>query len=167
MRLTEKLLWSTIGLTAGALAVGYGLQGYTTAMLFFIALGMLWLYGERRMSGWAASVMLVCCVGATAFGILLGVQAGYILLGLVASLSAWDLDRFYRRIKSFEQVANEAEMERRHLLMLLSVDLLGLLLAGAALVIRTKIAFGIAFLLGLAAAWGLGQLIGFLRRESD
>jgi len=136
-------------------------------MLFFIALGMLWLYGERRMSGWAASVMLVCCVGATAFGILLGVQAGYILLGLVASLSAWDLDRFYRRIKSFEQVANEAEMERRHLLMLLSVDLLGLLLAGAALVIRTKIAFGIAFLLGLAAAWGLGQLIGFLRRESD
>jgi hypothetical protein len=167
MKLTVRLLWGTIGLTATALAVGYSLQGYTTAILFFITLGMLWLYGERRMSGWAASVMLVCCVVAAAFGILLGVHPGFLLVGMVAALSAWDLDHFYRRIKSFEQVANEAEMERRHILMLLFVDGLGLLLAGAALVIRTHIAFSVAFLLGLAAAWGLGQLIGFLRRESD
>ncbi len=165
--MTAKLALITTALAAGALALGYGLSGLWTWMLLVLALGLLWLLGQRRGWGWMASAVLVLFVIAAASGLWFGLVAGWMLSGVVAALSAWDLDHFALRLRSVERVEGAHELERRHLRRLLIADGLGLLLAALALRVEIELSFGVALLLGLFAVLGLGQVIGFLRRESD
>jgi hypothetical protein len=160
------LLISTVAATS-TLALGYGLAGLWPATLLLLALGSLWLLGQQQGWGWVASVALVFFVGAAAVGLWLDLGAGWMLLGVVAALSAWDLDRFTQRQRGAERIEKARELERRHLQRLLIVDSLGLLLATAGLQVRVGVSFGGAFSLTLLAVLGLSRVIGFLRRESD
>jgi hypothetical protein len=159
------LLISTVAATS-TLALGYGLAGLWPATLLLLVLGSFWLLGQQRGWGWVASVALVFFVGAAAVGFWLDLGAGWMLLGVVAALSAWDLDRFAQRRRGAERVEKARELERRHLQRLLIVDSLGLLLATAGLQVRVRVGFGGAFSLTLLAVLGLSRVIGFLRRES-
>jgi hypothetical protein len=87
-------------------------------------------------------------------------------VGLIAALSAWDLDHLTQRVKNASQVGERHDLEQRHLWRLLIVDGLGLLLAEAALHIRVRLDFGLALLLGLLSIVGLSQALRFLRRET-
>jgi len=89
------------------------------------------------------------------------------LVGVVAALSAWDLDHFARRLRGVERVEMRLALEWHHLRRLISVDGLGLLLAGVALAVQYKFSFDAALVLGLVAVLGLSQMISYLRRESD
>jgi hypothetical protein len=165
--MTAKLLPIGTILATGALALGYGLGGLWGWTVFAISLGFLWLLGQRRGWDWMASVGLVLFVSVAAAGLCLGVGAGWMLFGLVAALSAWDLDHFAQRLRDTGRVEGVHDLERRHLGRLLTVDGLGLLLGAVALGIEVEFGFGVAFVLGLLAILGLSQAIGFLRRESD
>jgi hypothetical protein len=165
--MSKQLLLASIVLGATALALGFGLAGDWLGVAVVVALGLLWLIGQWRGPAWTSSVGLVGFVLLAAAGLLLGLGPGWMLLGLVAALTAWDLDGFLRRLDSVEWVERRSEVERRHLLRLLLVDALGLALAALALGVRLDLSFGYLILLGLVAAWGLGRAVGFLRRESD
>jgi hypothetical protein len=169
--MTARLLPASIGLATCALALGYALGGLWAWTPLIVALGFLWLLGQWRGRGWMTSVGLVFFVGVATGGLWLDLAAGWMLFGMVAALSAWDLDYFAQRLRSVEWAETLAErrrdLERRHLWRLLLVDGLGLLLAAVALGVEVKLSFGAAFLLGLLAVLGLSQAIGFLRRESD
>ncbi len=163
----SKLLPISIILAAFVLALGYGLGGLWTETALVVVVGFLWLLGRWRGWGWMASVGLTFFVGAAAVGLWLNVGPGWTLLGVVAALSAWDLDHFVHRLERVGRVEDARYLERRHLERLLIVDGLGLLLGAVALRVKVEFGFGVALLLGLMAVLGLSQVIGFLRRESD
>jgi hypothetical protein len=167
--MVAKLLFTSTILATVALALGYGLVGLWAGVVFVLVLGFLWLVGQRRGWGWMASVMLVFFVGAASIGLWLNVQDGWMLLSVVAALSAWDLDHFAQRLSGVGQnrVEETRDLERRHLERLLIVDGLGLLFGAVALGIEVDLGFGTALLLGLLAVLGLSRAVGILRRESD
>jgi len=112
-------------------------------------------------------VALVVFVGTAAIGLQLRWGVGWALLGMMAALSAWNLDHFAQCLACAGQAEQARELERQHLWRLLIVDGLGFLLAALALGLQIKPDFGLACILGLLAIVGLSQTIRFLRRESD
>jgi len=165
--MTARLLPVTIGLAAIALAMGYAVGGVWNFSPILLATGALWWVGQKRHWNFLAPVVLVGFVVAAAFGLWLGLPAGWMLVGVVAALSAWDLDHFARRLRGVERVEMRLALERLHLLRLVSVNSLGLLLAGMALVVQYQFSFDVALVLGLVAVLGLSQMVSYLRRESD
>jgi energy-coupling factor transporter transmembrane protein EcfT len=167
--MVAKLLFTSTILNSVSLALGYGLVGLWAGAVFVMVLGFLWLIGQRRGWNWMASVMLMLFVGAASIGIWLDAPDGWMLLGAVAALSAWDLDHFTKRLSGVGQnrVEETRDLERCHLERLLVVDGLSLLFGAVALGIEVDLGFGTALLLGLLAILGLSRVIGILRRESD
>lgn len=165
--MSARVLTISTVLATAALAAGYSLSGGWLEALLVGALGTFWLLGQRRGWGWVTSMALALLVGAASIGPWLGVGPGWMLVGIVAALSAWDLDHFTRRLRNVERVENAQNLERRHLQRLLIVDTLGLLLGAVALSIRAQFGFGTAFLLGLLAILALSRVIRAIRQESD
>ena len=165
--MTARLMLISTILAASTLGLGYALNGLWGGALLALAVGILWLIGQRYGGGWVAFMSLALFVGMAAAGLELRWGAGWTLLGIVAALSAWDLDHLAQRLRHAEQVREERRLERQHLWRLLSVDGLGLLFAAIALGIRIELGFGLALILGLLAVVGLSQALRFLRRESD
>ena len=165
--MTARLLPITIGLAAIVLAMGYAVGGVWKFSPILLATGVLWWIGQKRHWNLLASVALVGFVVAAAIGLWVGLPAGWMLVGVVAALSAWDLDHFARRLRGVERVEMRLALERFHIRRLVSVDGLGLLLAGVALAVQYKFSFDVALVLGLVAVLGLSQMISYLRRESD
>jgi hypothetical protein len=168
MNVTAKLALASTLLAAAVLALGYGLGSAWSGVGPILAVGLLWLASQwRDWWGWTASWALAFFTGAAAVGLWLGLGAGWMLAGVVAALSAWDLDHFAQRLKRAGWVEGTCALEHRHLRRLLAVDGLGFLLGAVALGIRIPFGFGVALVLGLLAMWGLSRAVGFLRREGD
>lgn len=157
----------SIILATSVLALGYGLGGFWIPAILMLAMGSLWLLGRRTSCRWSASVMLILLVIAAAIGLRMDLEPALMLFGVVAALSAWDLDHFARRLTEAGRVEQEQALTRHHLRRLLIVDAVGLLLGAVALLIRVDLSFGVVLLLALLALLGLSRAISFLGRESD
>ena len=167
MSLTAKLVPVTIGLSAGAFALGSALGGLWFVALPILMLGVAWLAGQIRDWPWIAPLGLVVSTVAAAAGLLLGLGAGWMLAGLVAALAAWDLHHFSHTLEGVPRVEGARSLERRHLQRLLIAVGLGALLAVVALGVDVTLSFGFVLLLGLVAILGLSQAVAYLRTESD
>jgi hypothetical protein len=167
MNLTDRMLWISLVVAAGALGGGYWLGGLWPWGLALLALGALWRFDQVRGWGRLAAPGLMIFVMAAAVGLLYEVPSGLMLLATVASLAAWDLDRFSQRLKSKPVDAGTAHLERLHLKRLLIVCLLGLLLAGSALLIRFRLSFGLAVLIALLVVISLTRVTGSLRKSQE
>jgi len=106
-------------------------------------------------------------VSAAGIGVLLDVGAGWMLVGLVATLTAWDLAAFSVWLKDCPTAGEARALVRVHLQRLLVADALGLGLALVALELRVRPRLGILLLLGLVLAVGLSQLVRYLRRQTE
>ena len=167
MSLTAKLVPVSIGLSAGAFALGSALGGLWFVAVPILILGAAWLAGWGRGWPWISSLGLALSTVGAAAGLLLGLGAGWMLAGLVAALAAWDLHHFSHTLEGVPRVDGEGSLERRHLLRLLVAVGLGALLAVVALGVRVTLGFGLVLLLGLVAILGLSQAVAYLRTESD
>lgn len=167
MKVTSKLLTFSILLAAGTLGLGYALAGLWLGIVLIIMLGILWLRELKQKRDWPASGFLVCFVGLAVGGIHINAGAGWMLLGLIATLSAWDLHHFFLRLAFVQESEVMKKLEHAHLRRLLIVNCLGLGLAGVALTLKIEIGFGAALLLTAIAIVCLSYFIGSLRRESD
>ena len=152
---------STILATA-ALVLGYAEDGLWAARPPTLLLGLLRSLGRRRGWDWIAPLWLISLHGAAAIGLLLNLEAGWMLLAAVAALSAWDLDAVLRRLGGAQEGDALRDLERRHLGRLLLVNAVGLTLAGMALEFSVRLSLAAAILLGLLALAGLSQMIAFL-----
>lgn len=162
----RKLGLGAVGATTAALAVGYVLAGFWPAAAGLVGLGVLWLIGQWRGPGWVAPAGLSLCALAAGVGVLGGVDPLWMLVGLVAAASAWDLNHFSRLAESAERVEQARALQLRHLLRLVIVDLLSLLFGTLALEVQLRPPLGVMLLLGLAAAIALNRAITALRREA-
>lgn len=164
-----RRLWlAALIIAATALAAGYILGRARIGALAAPAVTGLWLLArQRRLGGWTADLGLVLLLGTAAVGAQIRMAGGWMLMGALAALGAWDLDRFARRLDSAQRVAEQKEIERRHLRWLglaLGMSAVG---GAAALVLRVRLSLGAAILTGLLAVVGLSMAIRLLRRESD
>jgi hypothetical protein len=132
-----------------------------------LILGVAWLVGLSRGWDWMAPLGLVLSTLVAAAGLLLGAGVGWMLSGLVAALSAWDLHHFSRLLDSVPRAGRAREPERRHLQRLCIAVGMGLLLATIALGVEVRLSFGLVIVLGLIAVLGLSRAVAFLRSESD
>jgi hypothetical protein len=155
-----------IGLATASLAAGYALGGLPIGILPILLLGGLWLAGERRDWRWAATAGLAGCAGVAAVGMWLGLGAIWMLAGLAGALSAWDLSTFVRWLQGVQATEKAKMLLREHLRRLLAVDVVGVLLASAALAVRLRMGLALMLLLGLVLFLGVSRAVSFLRRES-
>ncbi len=167
MKWTTRLFTASVAVSTGALALVFGLGGQVVWSPVFVALGALWLIGQRRTQEWVASLGLLSLTTGAVLGFWVGLPGGWLLLSTVAALVAWDLHDFAHRLQDVEHDEDARVLERRHLARLGVVSGLGLLLGWLALTIRVSLRFGVVFALGLIAVFGLSRLIRLLRREND
>jgi hypothetical protein len=142
------------------------LGGRPVEALLILLLGALWLGAEWL--GWsrADAVGLVGCAGVAAVGMWLDLAAGWMLVGLVWALSAWDLFAFARWVTGVQAAEKAKVLLWEHLRRLFVVDVVGVLLASAALAMRLRLGLALMLLLGLVLFLGVSRAISFLRRES-
>ena len=143
-----------------ALALGYAGQSLWAGVGIAAVVGLLWLAGDWRGWDWVAEPCFAGSVALAAFGTWLGLAAGWMLLGVVAALAAWDLSHFAARLRSAGASAPPPELTRAHLRQLAIVVAAGVLLGGIALGSRVELSFGWALLAAALAIIGLSRLIG-------
>jgi hypothetical protein len=154
-------------LATAALSAGYGLAGLWPWLVAPGGLGLVWLGGYWRDWFWITPLGLIGFAVAAAAGLLQGLGAGWMVLGLVAALCAWDLHYLVRTLQALEPAKVHRRLEWSHIQRLSVVAGLSLVLAAVALTIEVRFTFLVALFLGLLAVWGLGRVVGFLRHESD
>jgi hypothetical protein len=129
--------------------------------------GGLWLVFLLRGSALAGAIGLMGCTGVAAAGLLLGFGAGWMLVGVVGALSAWDLAAFARWLEACPPGDARKALEKQHLLRLLVADAVGLGLALVALQARVQLRLGLVLLLGIVLMIGLTRAVGYLRRLAE
>jgi hypothetical protein len=167
MTRTTKLLLLSIGLASGTLTLGYALTRLWVWTGLSIIIGLLWFLESRQYRDWSASFFLIGWIGMAAGGIRMGAGAGWMLVSLVAGLTAWDLHHFVYRLRLIQEREMLKRLEYAHLRRLLIVDGLGIVFAGLTLTIHLTVNFGITLVLAALAIVCLSQFLNFLRRESD
>lgn len=162
----RRLLLAAIVVTAACLAAAYLLAASWAGAAAGLALGALWLLGQRYRWPPAAALGLGASTTLAALGLWLDDGAGTALLALlavVAALCAWDLEGLARLLARYPFVGDQADLERRHLARLLAVAALGLLLGGVTLALQIRLTFLPALALTLLVLLGLSWAVVLLR----
>ncbi len=167
MKLTAKLLPLTIVLAVGAPLTVYLQAGRYRSFFLLLVLGLGWLMGVYYRRPWLGTLCASGVLGILLVGGLSALSPVWLLAGVLGLLAAWDLEHFRHRCHLAERVAKGHDLEQRHLWRLAVVLAAGGGLAGMALTVRLHLNFGLAVLLMLSVAVGLGRLVTRLRRQSD
>jgi hypothetical protein len=167
MKTTRIFLIISLVLAVGSLGYGFG-QARLWVWTVIIGIGgVLWCLS--RFSSWelAPSLFFASFIAFSATGSMLGLSPIFVFGGVIASLIAWDLDRFYQRWKTAEPFENQRRLEFLHLRRLLWVCCCaaGSLIVGVLLEFRFN--FMIMLLFGALAVLGLGRAIGLLRAQGE
>lgn len=157
----------SIGIATLLLAADYAWSDIWGLALLLLALGLLWMIGQWRVWSWANSLGLLSFTVAAVVGVWLGLPAGWMLLGTVATLAAWDLSDFDQRLQNAQQAQGQQELTRAHLQRLTFVLGLGLLLGSIALSVQLDFGFWWALLLGLLVILSLSRVFLAIQRESN
>lgn len=155
-----------IVLGIGALAWGYwqvGLAWFARWILFF---GAVWLFALWQRWRWFATVGLVFSEAVAALGLwFLNFAPGWMFAGAIGALMAWDLTYFRYRQHFVASEEERRKAERRHLVRLSTLALLGFLLASLAMAVKLQFDFQWALLLALVATLGITQLVTWYRKR--
>lgn len=161
-RFTKERAFFLLGLGVALLAllIPFVVKGAWGLALGALGLGGLWALGHFRgfpIAHWG----LLGFLTLGALGTLLGFKAA-MLVGTVAALAAWDLDRFARRLRDAERVEGWERLWAAHAQRLLLVIGLGLLLGGIALEGRISLRLWGAILLSIFGLLGISQVLRWL-----
>lgn len=173
LRMTVALTAASVGLSVFSLALGFALTGLWSGTVAVVAAGAMWMLGQLRRAGqagalaWISSTGLVVMAIASAMAMMYGVGGGWSVLCLVAALVAWDLDQFAQRVRVAGRVDDLSGQEQHHIRRVLAVAGIGGLLGIVGLVLRVRLAFGLALLLAALVIVCLSLVIGYMRRAGD
>lgn len=157
----SRIVLLSLGTAALMLGIPLAAKGAWGLALASLSVGGLWAVGHLRgVSPAPGGFLGFLTLGA--LGTLLDLREA-MLLGTVAALAAWDLDRFARRLRDVERVEDLEGLWSLHLRRLLPTLGMGLLLGGIALEGRIPLGLWGAILLGILGVLGIAQLLEGLR----
>jgi hypothetical protein len=159
-----SLRWLSVILAAAPLLALFFWLARWEIVLALVLVALLWGLSPIRWE-WPGSFALALLVCAAAAGLWLGAPL-WALVGLIAALSGWDLERFTRQLLSAGQVQQRQQHIRRHVLRLAALDTLSLALGWAAMNARVDLNFGAALVLSVLAILGLAYGIRHLMRAT-
>lgn len=164
----ERFFWGHMLAATAALAVGYALvPGYGICWMVIVLIGLVWFATQQRKTQGFEGLMLFAYGILAGAGFFVHAPAWLMMVGLAASLGAWDLHTFLLRLGSADRVEYESGLGRAHLRRLGFVELGGLLLGLAALTVHPQVGFWWAGLLALVAVVGISRLIARIRKETE
>jgi hypothetical protein len=156
----------TICILAGTITL---VAGYSNSRLSLVAtgcflIGLIWLLAEWRRWAWVALPAFFVLAGAAGIGAGMGLSPILMVLSVLGSLLAWDLNDFSRRLQRAAPEDDLKKLEKMHLVRLVILGAIGLSLSLMAMYLHLQISFGWIFLLAFAVVLGLMQLVKSLRR---
>jgi len=153
------LLFSIL-LGVGSLAFGYLLAGFTILARWIILLGLLWLAAVRQRWGWFAYIGLAFNLIAAALGLwLLNFPPGWMFAGAIGGIQAFDLTHFWNRVRFMPSGEERRGLEKRHLLRISILAILGMTLGSLAMLIKKQFSLEWGVLWIVILVLGLAQLI--------
>lgn len=166
-RIAQSAGGIAIALATLALWLAYSAAGRWAGAIIVAALGLWWWVGDRR--GWSQAnhtgfVGLVC---AAALGLWLALPPLGMLVGMLLTLAAWDLQHFSMRLRTVQRVDAAKRLIRSHLQYLLLVLLCGAVTGVVALGITVHLTFGWRLLTGVTALFGMAYAIMVMRRTNE
>lgn len=163
----ERFFIGHMLVAVAALAIGLATSetGSFLCSLLLVLLGVGWFANQQRGAVGGEGVLLFLFVLAAAIGFWLGAPSWVMLLGLVASLGAWDLDHFLQRLSRADRIELESGLGRDHLRRLMLVEVIGFTVGMVGLTFQTLITFWWEVLLVLLVVIGLSRIVARVRKE--
>ena len=163
--MTRRLIYASILLAASALTVGLWLREFVPFAIAAALVGLAWMFLHARNVAWISSWMFFVFALASAAAIYAGVARWLAFAAIVASLLAWDLTQFSRRLSIVRDAGDAKRMESAHfarLALIVGLGALGYFVAGQA---RVNLTFASAGIRAFLAVWGVSALISSLRKR--
>jgi hypothetical protein len=157
-------LLSSIALSSATLAWGFAQSGFASFAVWIILLGLGWLLAIWQRWFWVSSFALVLVIVLAALGLWFGFTPGWLFAGGIFALFAWDMTDFRQRLVLMGKRDDARGIERRHLLRVSLLALVGMSLASVAMLLRRQFTFEWGALLATVILLGLGQLAGWFRK---
>jgi hypothetical protein len=161
--MTRNFVYISIISCAAALAYGLAANDFIPVSITVALLGVAWIVlfmrGLHRFSGVAFAIFIIISLAS----LWAGVSPLLALAGVIFSLLAWDLTKFFQRLQTTNCSQDAHKTERAHFARLALV--IGLSLAGyfAVTRIHVTLTFGAAALLALLGIWGISAMVYRLR----
>ena len=164
----ERFFVSHMLVAVAALAIGLAASETAPIVcsLAIVLLGLVWYVSQQGRDSGSEGLFLFLFIFSSAIGIWLGSPAWLMLIGVVSSIGAWDLDHFLRRLGQVDHVDLESGLGREHLRRLFLVEAIGLLVGLTALSIQTRVSFWWEALLVLLVVIGLSRIVARVRKET-
>ena len=147
----ERAFYVSLGAAVGLLGLTCLWQGHLGLALAMLLLGAGWGAAHRLGWRWLSPLAFVALVTLAVGGLWLNLPAAWLVAGVAAALTTWDLDNFAAQLGRFEPRPDHAGLVKNHLGRLLIVTGVGLVLGEAALVTRLTLGLGVVVGLGVLA----------------
>lgn len=163
--MTKRILSGLIVLTMMVFALAYLATQQFPAAVPALAAGLIWLWQENSQQSVPAAPFFLFFLGLSVVGILSQLPVSVMLLGLCASLAAWDISRFRARVAVTGQPEIDPVLEQRHLRRLFTVIGAGLLITLLPVFVQLSISFVAFAVLTLLLLLVLRASVRALRHE--
>jgi hypothetical protein len=164
MKLVRQLFTLSLALSLASLTVAFLRMRGWVPIIIGLFIGLQWAFmvwrGRRAYAFGFLGLLAFLIYGAAIY-----LAAGWLLGSLVMLLVAWDLSEFSEHLARFDASRVSPKLVQNHIIRLFYVAGMGLGLGGLALVIKVRLGFDIAVLLGLLVFVGLAGAVRFLRRS--
>jgi len=150
----------------GSLVYAYSGVGFDGLMRGLLVLGALWLFAGWKRWTWFSTFAILLVVALAGFGLWIALSPGWMIAGALGGLLAWDLSDFMRRLQFVHFTDDKRGLERRHLIRVTIVAMIGMLLASISILVRLEFTLEWMMLLALVGVLGVTQLVAWLRRGS-
>jgi hypothetical protein len=156
-----------ICLTTIAIIIAYGSGGLLKVTFCVAFLGALWIVGLYKRWKWCDNIMFLIIIGTCTIGLYFNLSFVWLLLGLTGALSAYDMSRFEQRKSIAGIIKNLHDMEKHHLIRLMTVIIFSLILGTITSFINIRIEFGMVLSLGILTVFCMNRVKTFLIHKND
>jgi hypothetical protein len=163
--MTRYLRFICLILSIALLATGYFVDGKYLPALGVLGFGIAWTIGLVLCWTWIPPLALLGFYGIAAAGLFVDLSPALMIPAACFALLAWDLTGFNDHLRLASPDDDIFLLEKRHLVRLLPIALVGVLLSAVALIMHLKPSFELMVILVFFSVWALGQVIGRLLKK--
>jgi len=161
----DFVFWILLALAVLSMTFGALTSQFPAAAIAPVAIGIIWALARNRLPGLVAHAGFLLFCGMAAGGITLGIAASPMLVGVVTSMAAWDVQRFQQRLKLVKKSSETDRLQQRHLRILLFTCAAGLLVGLIPLFNRQEFPFSVVFFLALFLVIMLTGAVRYLHQD--